>query len=303
MGKKYLIDLFCGIGGVSHGFSKNGYTVVLAIDLWENALNVHKHHYPDALHEIMQLGTPASKRFINSFIKNTLKLTSSDHLHIHGSPPCQQLSRAFAQRNEEQGLSLTEWTLKYFKQLEKSRDIPCSVSWTIEQVPNQRVMKLASQHNVSYNVYLMSDYGVCQKRRRLIISSCDALETKIAKRPCKSIEEYITVPEGTKFIANSVYTPARLTYSKRFNISYVPFVKGETIGYTIIAQPCWFVKNDKQPIRSFNWEDNLALQTFPKTYFNGITSAINKKQLIANAVPPMFAFHVSKGIDKCYSDS
>ena len=86
---KYLIDLFCGIGGVSYGFSKNGYRVHMAVDSWDDALEVHKKHNPDTLHLLMKLGTTKAKKTIIELLP---RLKRGDRLHIHASPPCQNLS-------------------------------------------------------------------------------------------------------------------------------------------------------------------------------------------------------------------
>ena len=44
---KKIIDLFCGVGGLSYGFKKNNYKVVAAVDLWEEALLTYKYNFPE----------------------------------------------------------------------------------------------------------------------------------------------------------------------------------------------------------------------------------------------------------------
>lgn len=50
--KRYtVLDLFCGCGGLSLGFEKAGYDVLLGIDIWKDALETYKfnHHKSNVL--------------------------------------------------------------------------------------------------------------------------------------------------------------------------------------------------------------------------------------------------------------
>lgn len=289
---KYLIDLFCGIGGVSTGFKRNGYVVALAVDLWKEALTVHESNYPRTRHESIELGTPAAKRFLVKFIKD-MKLTDDDHLHIHASPPCQQLSKANVLRKSDEGLVLTTWTIKTLMQLQEQFDC----TWSIEQVPHVAVIELAKKSKVQYDIYMMSKHGVCQKRKRLIMTSCP--ELSIAESPYPSIETILTPPKGTKYITNMTWRPSRKA-GDTFQGVMVELVPEKTIAYTILKAPCWFLNSNKKEIRRFSVEDNMAIQSFPDTYFNKIKLSDDKKrQMVANAVPPTFAYHLSKAIDRC----
>ena len=52
-----VIDLFCGMGGFSQGAIEAGAKVVLAVDLWQEALYVHFHNHPGTPIKRMTLGT------------------------------------------------------------------------------------------------------------------------------------------------------------------------------------------------------------------------------------------------------
>ena len=47
-----IIDLFCGIGGLSLGFEQAGFEVVTAIDMWADAVKTFNHHREDKVAEV-----------------------------------------------------------------------------------------------------------------------------------------------------------------------------------------------------------------------------------------------------------
>lgn len=42
-----VLDLFCGCGGLSLGFEKAGYHVLLGIDVWKDAIQTYKFNHKD----------------------------------------------------------------------------------------------------------------------------------------------------------------------------------------------------------------------------------------------------------------
>ena len=41
---KYIIDLFCGCGGLSKGFEMAGFEPALAIDFWKDAIETYNYN-------------------------------------------------------------------------------------------------------------------------------------------------------------------------------------------------------------------------------------------------------------------
>ena len=95
-------------------------------------------------------------------------MKKNDKVHVHASPPCQQLSIANTQKNEEDGLKMVKWTLRFVQQ-------PCFNSYTIEQVNNKHVRDLYTKLKVPFILCDFSKLGVCQSRRRLIASNNNTL--------------------------------------------------------------------------------------------------------------------------------
>ena len=86
----YLVDLFCGAGGFTHGaLQVPGVKLAVAIEnstvegyakAW-----LHEKHHP-GLHVCMRLGEHNEKKLTRVIDEN---VPEGARLHIHGSPPCQ----------------------------------------------------------------------------------------------------------------------------------------------------------------------------------------------------------------------
>jgi|TARA_Y100000033_G_scaffold50120_1_gene59881 site-specific DNA-cytosine methylase len=148
-----VIDLFCGMGGFSQGAIEAGAKVVLAVDLWEEALNVHLHNHPGTAIKRMSLGQKYHFSLFKREVEKWRKL--GYHVHIHGSPPCQALSNA-SSRNPEEGMPLVIWFLDCVKFSKPD-------SWSMENVVPVRKKLPEGTPSVVLN---SANYGVAQTRKR-----------------------------------------------------------------------------------------------------------------------------------------
>lgn len=283
----YLIDLFCGSGGFSTGAVQAGAKVILAVDLWEEALNVHKDNHPTAIHSTIELGKETKK--ITELIQNTISLIKNlkktDIIHLHASPPCQNLSLMNKLRNEDIGLGLTKWTFKFINELTSKKIIN---SWTIEQVNNKQFREFLEKTQKSdkikfhYQVLQMKLYKICQNRERIIVSS---KEFKLIEQKLIPMKSLINIP--FEFMESSG--------SKAHE-----FFRDKTdIAYTIISTPHYLCDNNKQRIRAMNTEEMMKFQTYPSTYnFSSCKNKTDVTKMIANSVPCSIAEQIILAIQK-----
>lgn len=203
--KRYVIDLFCGIGGFSCGAELNPNCKVIAcFDLWNKALAIHAHNVSkDCDHFLIELGGDVDTFVsqLNQYIvsKNILKET----VHLHASPPCQSFStlnthihNSIAEHDDEK-TNLFYWTLEVVRKFN-------SPTWSLEQVPPALKHLKKKEHWILNEPYvkiyhrcLGINFGAPTLRARLYILkgiSLDHCFTNKRKREPNSI--FNTIYEG-----------------------------------------------------------------------------------------------------------
>lgn len=167
MSYKYpVIDLFCGIGGLSHGFRKEKFKVIAGFDIDKSCkysfeANNQAPFYAD------DLSVVSSDKIKSIYPKNKIKI-------LVGCAPCQAFS-TYSQKYKDND----KWKMLYtFSRIIK--DIKPEVV-SMENVPNLKnyknghvlkdFTKTLLKNGYFYNWYIVdsSDYGIPQKRRRLIL--------------------------------------------------------------------------------------------------------------------------------------
>lgn len=132
-----VLDLFCGAGGVSLGFHREGFEII-AVDSWHWACESYKYNFPD--HEL-----------IRSRIEDLNgNFTSREVDVVWASPPCQTFSLANRARSVD--TTLLDQTWKLIDELKP-------LFWLVENVRG------APYSGTMYNAM---DFGVPQMRWRKI---------------------------------------------------------------------------------------------------------------------------------------
>ena len=158
-----IIDLFCGAGGFSYGFSKMGYNILLANDIDKDALRTYSFNHPEI----------NSSRIINDDVKlisqNIHKYVNSQVDMIIGGPPCQSFSSANQQRVIDDPRNvLYKYFVKFVNDLKPKFIILENVRGMLK-VANQVVEDFDKiGYTAKYRLYDATNFSVPQKRIRLI---------------------------------------------------------------------------------------------------------------------------------------
>ena len=161
------IDLFCGIGGLTKGLSLAGVSVIAGYDIDDSCKFAYESNNK-AKFVCKDVGNITAEE-INQ------KFQGSDVRIIVGCAPCQPFSR-YSLRYRKKGRTDDKWKLLYsFSRLVREC-LPDVVS--MENVPslaNEKVfMDFVSQleelnYYVSWSIVYCPNYGVPQKRKRLVL--------------------------------------------------------------------------------------------------------------------------------------
>ena len=283
------IDLYCGMGGASQGMKDAGATVVLSIDGWKVAKELHEANYPDIPFLLRMLGEDPDED-LRLIVEALEKFDRDDiHIHIHGSPPCQAFSTAAGKNRRPlaEGLSNVNHFMWLIEQL-KQRDL-CD-SWSMENVPAAR----RHMPNLPHQMLLASDYGAPQSRRRWFAGEGWTAEPVQGSTSWNEVLNDPDIPQGS--LLNVV--GASHSSSKRSQSSDTPWGRPSR---TITRQkPVVRRKRSDgsfELIRSLTMEEISRLQGFPANM--NLTVSTGQRDLgiaLGNCVCPQAMSAVIRGI-------
>ena len=152
-----VVDLFCGVGGLSQGFCKAGFSIVAAYDNWQAAIDTYRRnlsHTAECL-DLRQV----------SEVLDKIKPLKADM--IVGGPPCQDFSSA-GKRREGGNAHLTEIFAKIVAACQPKIVVMENVPRTRNSQAYQYAKALMSDAGFSFfeTVLDASRCGVPQRRQR-----------------------------------------------------------------------------------------------------------------------------------------
>jgi DNA (cytosine-5)-methyltransferase 1 len=164
------IDLFCGCGGLTEGLRQAGFSVVGALDSEPLAVESYRFNHPRTA-----LWSKDIRRVAASGMMNDLGLSPGDLDLLAGCPPCQAFS-GLRTLNGARGIRDSDKDLLFeflrFVRVLRPRAL------MMENVPgladDRRMAKLLKAlrslgYTCEYKILDAADYGVAQRRRRLIL--------------------------------------------------------------------------------------------------------------------------------------
>lgn len=159
-----MIDLFCGAGGLSLGFTQEGFITSLANDIQECCVDTYAHNHPETPREYIILG---DIQVIIMNIKNLLRFDTVDI--VIGGPPCQGFSMANRQR------LIDDPRNQLYRNYVKAVELVQPRFFVMENVKG--MLSVANQviedfgdigYSVTAKILNAKNFGVPQNRERLI---------------------------------------------------------------------------------------------------------------------------------------
>lgn len=162
-----IIDLFCGIGGLSLGFEQSGFEVVSAVDMWKDAIVTYNHNRKDKI---------AKVETVENFNDKELpELIQREHITgIIGGPPCQGFSTV-GRRNVDDPRN------KMYLEFYKAVKLASPDFFVIENVKGMLTLNKGAfvkdlierfgpkglGYTINYQLLNAADYGIPQNRYRV----------------------------------------------------------------------------------------------------------------------------------------
>ncbi len=162
-----VVDFFCGCGGLSYGFEKAGYKVLLGIDNDAMALKTFELNHKGSKTICGDITEITYENQIKSAIGNQQIDV------IVGGPPCQGMSLSGPRRFDDPRNKLY---LSYIRLVEEIKpkafvieNVPGLVSLFKGEIKNSIIEKLtALGYKVNFEIMLASEHGVPQSRKRVV---------------------------------------------------------------------------------------------------------------------------------------
>ncbi len=322
-----FVDLFCGAGGFSEGFIRNGFRSLLALDNNINCIETIKSNNRDTLSVCTNI-----KNLKKSDYKELIQ-NKKIHLII-GGPPCQGFSMAGKRDVKDPRNSLFMEFVKSVKFLKPQCFVLENVRGLLSMKTNsnEKVIEIIEKEfrNIGYKSYWKvlnsANYGVPQKRNRLFIIGT-LKDNPLPDFPIPThfetttdIDNYkLWVPVKDVLEDENEINPKYFHSDKmikgfinrkknnlRKKVGFGPqYLDLDKPSYTISAR-YWkdgsdaLVKYSNNKIRMLSPKEVSRIQTFPENYiFKGTIKDIYMQ--IGNAVPCDLASAIAKNI-KLYLD-
>lgn len=222
-----VVDLFCGVGGLTHGFVQEGFNVVAGIDSDPSCEYAYKTNN----------GAEFIPSSVENFTANQLAALYPDgHTKILvGCAPCQPFSKYTNRTTEEED---TDWQLVHcFAEL--IRDVNPEVI-SMENVPELadhavfkeflNIISIAGYQH-SYDIVNCVDYGVPQNRTRLVLFASRLGSINIIPKthyPCRhrtvahTIRRLEKIKAGQSSTTDPLHRSSALTEKNLTRIRHTP---------------------------------------------------------------------------------
>ena len=188
-----VVDLFCGVGGITHGFKQRGFNVVAGVDVDLNCKYPYEANNEGAIFHQMDLLTANASDIETLYPENDIKI-------LVGCAPCQPYSsNSRAKRRKDDKWKLVprfaEFVADIHPEIVSMENVPDLVNsrkGTIFQDFVHRLEEL--NYKVWYDIVYAPDYGIPQKRKRLVLLASKLGDIELIEGTVNK-SDYLTVKD------------------------------------------------------------------------------------------------------------
>jgi DNA (cytosine-5)-methyltransferase 1 len=196
--KKYkeidVVDLFCGIGGLSYGMKSKGFLIKGGFDIDATCKYAYEYNNqaPFFFRDIKDM---TGKDVSALYTKKSLKI-------LAGCAPCQPFS-SYAFKNKDKDANKYDLLYEFGRLVKEVKpdivtmeNVPSIKSFKLKNVLGDFVKLLEQEgYSVSVNVVYCPQYGIPQTRRRLVLLASQFGPIKLIDPLLKDAKDYRTVKD------------------------------------------------------------------------------------------------------------
>ena len=221
-----MIDLFCGAGGLSLGFTQEGFVTSLANDIQDCCVDTYAHNHPETPRDHIVLGD------IKDVVKNLDKLLAGRNVDIVvGGPPCQGFSMANRQRLiDDPRNHLYKSYVEVVKKVHPKFFVMENVKGMLSVAEQVKEDFRAIGYSVECHILNAKNFGVPQNRERLIyIGNCLGVDNEQIFNEIFALSE--NIPEHN--LGDALFALRELEASRENNITetndYISYINQDRV--------------------------------------------------------------------------
>lgn len=321
------IDLFSGAGGLTLGLQNAGWTVEAAIEFDETASSTHQHNFPHSQHLRKDVREIDFRRFRGVDM-------------VAGGPPCQPFSVSGKRMGQFDVRDMVPEFVRAVSEAKPKAFLMENVAGlTNRRFESYLAKKITDFHDLGYTVFSKvlnaAEYGVPQKRKRLILIGLRSDQDRIFSYPRKTHGEdanapYVTTEECLRGVPDDVPNNAKVVFCKNPVLRKSPYagmlfngkgrpLESHGLSHTIpasaggnrthILDPLQVVskyhaklmcggkpeEGQLEEVRRITVRESARIQTFPDD-FEFLGRQSSRYSQVGNAVPPLLAQKVGSAL-------
>lgn len=321
MGKRGIIDLFAGAGGLTLGFTQNNFDILDTIEFWQPAVDTYNFNFKKNV---------VAKDITDSEVRNELESNWKNKTDlVIGGFPCQGFSLAGRRSKDDERNQLYKYTIDVISRLQPYGFVLENVKGILSfresdnELVVDKIQKMLAKENYYTKFILLdsSNFGVPQKRERVIFIGCKDKEKvdKVISLLSKHKEKIVIVFDAIghlekvtddKEIPNHIFSK----HSEEIKERFMKLKEGESLSKSFsdafrklsYDKPSPTVKENHggvhvHPVlpRVLTPRELANLQSFPEDFiFLGTKSNVLKQ--IGNAVPVKLSYEIAKIVNKVF---
>jgi len=254
-----VVDLFCGIGGLTHGLIKAGLNVVAGLDIDSTCRYAYETNNKPAKFIEADITDYSSDELAKFYPEDSIKI-------LVGCAPCQPFSKytkRYRKEEKEKGRQGDSWQKdnkwkllnSFADKVEKIKPDIISME-NVPELEKEEIFKEFKEklekleYSINYSIVYCPDYGIPQIRKRLVLLASRFGKIELIK-PSYTPENYRTVQqvigELPKLESGQIYLKDPLHYCTKLSKKNILRIKNSHQGGT------WH-----------EWDDSLKLKCHKK---------------------------------------